>query len=391
MRILIDFTQIPVRRAGAGVYAENLARQIPSFLHGDDLLFLLLQSDELMLPQLVSGMNNVRTLFIPSCLFRNRLFLMLFEQFILPWILLNHAINVVHTLHYTIPLWAPSARVVTFHDLSMLLWPEMHTWGRRLIMPLYIRLAWRLADVIIFVSAATQRDAEELLPPVQGRCTTVAPLGVSLDLFRRPLDAELGSGLTSLQIDKPYVLFIGTIEPRKNLIRVIQAFEGIASQFPEHILILAGKLGWDFDPILQAMARSPFRERMRHLGYISEQNKRILLAGCAVLVYPSLYEGFGLPVLEAMAAGSPLITSNVSSLPEVVGAAGLTIDPESVEQLAAAMVQLLSRPELAKKYSALGQQRAQLFSWENTAAETYKAYQAAYEHDLRKGKSEKRN
>jgi hypothetical protein len=120
MRILIDFTQIPVRRAGAGVYAENLARQIPSFLHGDDLLFLLLQSDERMLPQLVSGMKNVRTLFIPSYLFRNRLFLMLFEQFILPWILLNHAIDVVHSLHYTIPLWAPSARVVTFHDLSML-------------------------------------------------------------------------------------------------------------------------------------------------------------------------------------------------------------------------------------------------------------------------------
>lgn len=381
MRILIDFTQIPVRRAGAGVYAENLVRQIPSFLQGDDLLFLLLQSDELILPQLVSGMKNVRILFIPSYLFRNRLFLMLFEQFILPWILLNHAINVVHSLHYTIPLWAPSARVVTFHDLSMLLWPEMHTWGRRLIMPRYIRLAWRLADVIIFVSAATQRDAKELLPPIQGRCTTVAPLGVSLDLFRRPLDAELGSGLTSLEIDKPYVLFIGTIEPRKNLIRVIQAFEGIASQFPEHILILAGKLGWDFDPILQAIERSPFRERMRHLGYISEQNKRILLAGCAVLVYPSLYEGFGLPVLEAMAAGSPVITSNVSSLPEVVGAAGLTIDPESVEQLATAMVQILSRPELAKKYSDLGQQRAQLFSWENTAAETYKAYQAAYEHD----------
>lgn len=393
MRILVDFTQIPIRRAGAGVYAENLAHRIPAVLQGDDLLFLLLQSDELMLPRLLSDMKNVRLIFIPR-LFRNRLLLMLFEQFILPWILLTHKIDVVHTLHYTIPLWAPSARVVTFHDLSMLLWPQMHTRGRRLIMPVYIRLAWRLADVIIFVSAATRRDAEELLPPVHGRRDRrdiVAPLGVSFDLFRPPSVEELESGLASLQIDKPYVLFIGTIEPRKNLVRVIQAFEDVASHFPEHLLILAGKLGWDFDPVLQAMERSPLRERMRHLGYISEQDKRILLAGCSVLVYPSLYEGFGLPVLEAMAAGSPLITSNVSSLPEVVGEAALLIDPESVEQLTAAMMQLLSHPELAKKYGALGQERARMFSWENTAAETYKAYQSAYQHDRHKGKSAKRD
>ena len=378
MRILIDFSQIPVRRAGAGVYAENLACRIPSLLGRDDLLFLLLQSDEVLLPRLISGMKNVKPLFIPAGVFRNRLILMIFEQLILPWMLLVHRIDVVHSLHYTIPIWAPSARVVTFHDLTMLLWPEMHTKGRRIIMPLYMRLAWRLADVIIFVSAATELDAEKLLPPLRSRLNTVIPLGVNCDLFSYLSKEVLDGRLTSLHIRQPYLLFIGTIEPRKNLVRVIQAFEKIAPQFPEHILILAGKLGWAFDPILEAVEHSPFRERIRHIGYVTEEDKRTLLTGGDLLVYPSLYEGFGLPVLEAMAAGIPAITSNVSSLPEVAGPAALMVDPESVEQLSEAIVKLLSSPELAKTYSALGRERAKTFSWDNTAAETYKAYKAAY-------------
>jgi glycosyltransferase involved in cell wall biosynthesis len=383
VRILVDFTQIPLRRAGAGVYAENLVRRLPSFLGADDLLFLLLQKDEVTLPRLLADRKNVHLLFVPSRVIRNRLILMLYEQLVLPWLLLIHKIDVLHTLHYTIPLWAPSARVVTFHDLTVLLWPQMHTRGRRVIMPLYIRSAWRLADVILFVSAATRRDAERLLPVFETRLNRVVPLGVNLDALSRPAQAELRSGLDSLQINKPYVLFVGTIEPRKNLVRLIHAFEDIAAQFPEHILILAGKLGWGFDPVLEAVASSPIRKRIRHLGYISDESKRVLLGGCELLVYPSLYEGFGLPVLEAMAAGIPLITSNVSSLPEVVGAAALLVDPESVDQIAAAMALLLGDRDLANKYGALGQERARMFSWENTAAETYKAYQAAYKRGRR--------
>jgi glycosyltransferase involved in cell wall biosynthesis len=378
MKILIDFTQIPVQRAGAGVYAENLVHELPPCLRREDLLFLLLQSDEVKLPLLLAEMKNVRLLFIPSVLFRNRLVLMVFEQLILPWLLLRHDIDVVHSLHYTFPFWAPSARVVTFHDLTMLLWPQMHTWGRRLIMPVYIRLAWRAADEIIFVSAATRSDAEKLLPPVEGRLRTVVPLGISAETFSLVSEDDSGDRLTSLQVKKPYLLFIGTIEPRKNLVRVIQAFEGLASQFPKHTLVLVGKLGWDFEPVLKAVASSAYRERIRYIGYIADEDKRALLAGSSVLVYPSLYEGFGLPVLEAMAAGVPVVTSNVSSLPEVVGTAALMVDPESIEQLIAAMVRILSDPELAKTLGALGRERARVFSWKNTAAETYKAYLAAY-------------
>jgi glycosyltransferase involved in cell wall biosynthesis len=378
MRILVDFTPIPLQRAGAGVYAENLVRRLPSFLGPDDVLFLLLQKDEVTLPPLFAGRKNVRLLFLPSRVFRNRLMSMLSEQLILPWLLLFHKIDVVHTLHYMVPLWAPARRVVTFHDLTHLLRPEMHTRARRLLMPVFVRSGWRFADVILFVSASTRRDAERMLPPRRNGLNTVAPLGVGAEAFHRLSDEDLRDGLRFLEIKQPYLLFIGTIEPRKNLLRIIRAFENIASQFPEHILILAGGLGWGFEPVLAAIAGSPVRERIRHLGYISEENKRVLLAGGDLLVYPSLYEGFGLPVLEAMAAGIPVVTSNISSLPEVVGSAAPMIDPESEEQLTAAMALLLSDRDLAKKYSGLGQQRARMFSWENTAAETYKAYQAAH-------------
>jgi glycosyltransferase involved in cell wall biosynthesis len=377
VRILVDFTLIPLQRAGAGVYAENLVRRLPSFLGPNDVLFLLLQKDEATLPPLLAGRKNVRLLFLPSRVFRHRLMSMLGEQLILPWLLLFHKIDVVHTLHYSVPLWASARRVVTFHDLTYLLWPGMHTRARRILMPVFIRSSWRLADVILFVSASTRRDAERLLPAAKDRPHLVAPLGVGAEAFNRPSDEDLRNGLRSLEIQQPYVLFIGTIEPRKNILRLVHAFENIASQFPNHILVLAGGLGWGFEPVLAAIAASPVRERIRHLGYISEGNKRVLLGGGDLLVYPSLYEGFGLPVLEAMAAGIPVITSNVSSLPEVAGAAAPMVDPESEEQLTAAIALLLGDRDLAQKYSALGQQRAKMFSWENTAAKTYKAYQAA--------------
>jgi glycosyltransferase involved in cell wall biosynthesis len=382
MRILVDFSPIPLQRAGAGIYAENLVRRLPTLLGPDDVLFLLLQKDEVTLPPWFAGMKNVRLLFLPSRVFRNRLMSMLSEQLILPWLLLVHKIDVVHTLHYMVPLWAPARRVVTFHDLTHLLRPQMHTRARRLLMPVFVRSGWRFADVILFVSASTRRDAERVLPP-RKMLNTVAPLGVSSEAFHRPADEDLRNGLSSLEIKQPYLLFIGTIEPRKNLLRIIRAFENIASQFPQHTLILAGGLGWGFEPVLAAIASSPVRERIRHLGYISEESKRVLLAGGDLLVYPSLYEGFGLPVLEAMAAGIPVVTSNISSLPEVVGSAAPMVDPESEEQLTAAMALLLSDRDLAKKYSGLGQQRARMFSWENTAAETYRAYQTAYKRGHR--------
>lgn len=383
MKILIDFTQIPVERTGAGVYAENLIRELPAHLQDGDQLVILAQSDEEKIPQLLGDATNLQMLSIPSRIFRNRFLLMLFEQVLLPWILMIHRVDVLHSLHYTLPLYAPASRVVTFHDLTMLLSPELHTRSRRWIMPLYMRLAWRLADAILFVSASTQEDAEKLFPPSQ-KSRAVTPLGVSSSAFVDVSANEIRGRLAQLDVKLPYLLFVGTVEPRKNLLRLIKAFEAIADQVPDCTLILAGKLGWDYEPVVHAIASSPISKRIRHMGYISDQTKRILLSGCSALVYPSLYEGFGLPVVEGMAAGAPVITSNVSSLPEVAGAAAVLVDPTSVEQLSAAMKTLLLDPHLGEEYGRQGRERARTFSWSRTAAATYTAYRSAFGSSLRR-------
>ena len=382
MKILLDFTQIPVDRTGAGVYAENLIQELVHILSPTDVLFLLIHDDELLVPQFVDKVANVRVLTIPSRIFRNRAALIFYEQFLLPWLLSIKSIDVIHSLHYTHPFFSPAARVVTFHDLTFFLWPQLHTRARRTIMPIFIRLAWKRAESIIFVSASTRRDAEKLLP-VSKSIRTVIPLGVKSDFFLRFRNDEIQDALQRLNIHHPYLLFLGTVEPRKNLIRLLHAFEKIAERQPDCILVIAGKLGWDYEPVIETIAASNFRERILHMGYVSETDKRVLLAGCIMLVYPSLYEGFGLPVLEAMAAGAPVITSKVSSLPEVAGEAAILIDPESVDQLASAMQLLLDEPVRLNKFKELGPERAKIFSWKKTATETYKAYQTAYQHRRR--------
>jgi glycosyltransferase involved in cell wall biosynthesis len=375
MRILIDFTPIPVDRAGVGVYAENLVREIAVMLHPDDSLFLLIQDDELTIPQIVRNVANIEILSIPSRLFRNRLALMLYEQSVLPWVLLKRRIDVIHSLHYMHPIFSPATRVVTVHDLTHSLMPDLHTRGRRLLIPIFAKRAVKHAEGVIFVSTSTHADAERLWSK-QNNLQRVIPLGVGPEAFVVPSTQAVREVSDRFNIQRPYLLFVGTVEPRKNLLRLIEAFAEVGRAHPSCLLVIAGKLGWDFKPVLEAIASSSVREQITYLGYISDEEKRALMAGCVALVYPSLYEGFGLPVLEGMAAGIPVVTSNVSSLPEVAGNAALLVDPNATDQIALAINRLLSDPNLAANLSTAGRQQAQKFSWTRTAKETYEMYRA---------------
>jgi glycosyltransferase involved in cell wall biosynthesis len=175
-----------------------------------------------------------------------------------------------------------------------------------------------------------------------------------------------GPGHPALE-GKPYVLAVGTLEPRKNLERLISAWSSLdANARAGHVLALVGPVGWDAAPILAA-ARD---QGAQLLGRVREEELRALYAGASAFAYPSLYEGFGLPVLEAMAAGAPVLTSNVSSLPEVAGDAALLVDPTDVTAIATGLSRLLSDPALAESLRARGRARAAEFSWERTARET---------------------
>ena len=298
---------------------------------------------------------------------------MLFEQLALPFLLKQHTIHIIHSLHYTFPLFAPCSRAVTIHDLTFFLFPELHTRGRRLLFPFFIRRAMRAAECPIFVSRSTQQDAEHLLGSSR-HPGHVVPLGVSLP---RPMTAaELTSFLQPLGIAQPYLLFLGTVEPRKNVVRLIQAFEAVAQNHPELSLVIAGKLGWHCEPVMAALASSPVSSRIRHLGFVTEDQKQALLSSCATLVYPSLYEGFGLPVLEAMVHGAPVITSSVSSMPEVAGSAALLVDPLSLSGLSDAMESIFANVRVSAELQRNGLRRAAEFSWRKNAETTYQAYQS---------------
>ena len=165
-----------------------------------------------------------------------------------------------------------------------------------------------------------------------------------------------------------YFLYLGTLQPRKNLERLLQAYAQLSGDVPA--LVLAGAKGWYFERIAAAIAALGLGERVFLPGYVPDEDVPALLTGALALVFPSLYEGFGLPVLEAMACGTPVVTANTSSLPEVVGEAGLLVDPLRVDEIAAAMQRLLADEALRAELSRRGLERAGLFSWDRCARET---------------------
>jgi glycosyltransferase involved in cell wall biosynthesis len=181
-------------------------------------------------------------------------------------------------------------------------------------------------------------------------------------------------------LDSPYVLFIGTLQPRKNLERLLVAFDRVAAERPGLLLALAGASGWQTDRLERALARVRLRDRVRQLGFVPDADLPTLLSGSLGLAFPSRYEGVGLPALEAMACGVPVLASNTSSLPEVVGEAGLLVDPLSVDAIADGLRRLVDDAELRRALGQLGQARAASFTWERAARETLGVLRSAH-HD----------
>jgi alpha-1,3-rhamnosyl/mannosyltransferase len=250
--------------------------------------------------------------------------------------------------------------VVTVHDLVPFVHREWARTSSARIEQATIRPALRRAKALACDSDATRRDLMRLFPSATAKARTI-PLAAD-PAFAEPVTQ---SGHPSL--DRPYVLAVGTLEPRKNLERLVAAWLAVDPALRrDRLLALVGPLGWDAAPILQAAREAG----ARLLGRVSEEELRALYAGCAAFVYPSLYEGFGLPVLEAMAAGAPVITSRVSSLPEVAGDAALLVDPLDVADITGALSRVLADGALATELRRRAPERARAFSWSRTARDT---------------------
>lgn len=295
------------------------------------------------------------------------------ERIALPAITRRDEISLFHGTVNTLPAGLKCPAVVTVHDLALLRWPEQVPFRRFRYLSKAIQRAVELADRIIAVSTATRDDLVELLGVDPGK-VAVAPLGVDRSFAPPPTDAlaefRERNGLTA-----PIILSVSTLEPRKNLPRLLEAFAQLAPDIL-HQLVLVGPEGWRAGPLGEALERLKLGSRVRLTGFVPDVDLRLWYAAADLFAFPSLYEGFGLPVLEAMACGTTVLTSNVSALPEVAGDAAILVDPSSVESIATGMRSALTDPVASSARSARGLAQAREFTWERTAALTAEVYRA---------------
>ena len=287
----------------------------------------------------------------------------------LSWEMARCPPDVLFVPAHVLPLVHPRASLVTVHDLGYLHFPRAHPWPQRLYLDASTRWNASAAMHLLADSEATRNDLVTKYGARPEKITVVYP-GVDEALVpaRDPVDIEVAKACLGITGD--YFLYLGTLQPRKNLIRLIAAFAGLEHQTrgPELTLVLAGKRGRFYSDLLAGVQRLGLEERVRFPGYVSDEDKAVLLSGALALVFPSLYEGFGLPVLEAQACGCPVIASATSSLPEVSGGAALLVDPRDTAAITAAMQRIAADRSLREALTVRGFANARRFSWAACAA-----------------------
>ena len=278
-------------------------------------------------------------------------------------------------------LSAGQKSILTVHDLSFLRYPEFFS-GRKNFWHRTLGLKSLLNSFshLVAVSTSTRADLVELLQ-VDPEKVTIIHSGIN----KPNLNFENNLATTYLKqigINEPYILYLGNLEPRKNIDGLIEAYNIYRATNPNRhdCLVLAGAVAWKTKSILEAYRNSPYKSDIKITGYITEQQKTYLYVRAGLFVYPSFYEGFGFPPLEAMSYGVPVVCSNVSSLPEIVAGAALTIDPYNIASLAEAMSQMIESPELLSQFTRVGKEQAAKFDWQETAKVYLSLFESLFKH-----------
>jgi len=312
----------------------------------------------------------------------NRLVRILWEQTSLPWSALQAKADLLHALAFVAPLACPLPTVVTVYDLSFLLYPAVFNWLNRLYLSAMTPPSVRKARRVIAISESTKRDLVRLMHIPPERVDVVYP-GLEPDI--KPIEdpAALAAFRRRHNLPDHFVLFVGTLEPRKNADALVRAYGLLRRRgVVRHALVLAGSRGWRYESIFAAIEESGVADDVILPGYVAREELAFWYSAADIFVYPSLYEGFGLPVLEAMACGTPVITSTASSLPEVAGDAACLVDPNDTGGLAEAIEHVLTQADVRAEMSAKGRQRAATFTWERMAQSTRNVYEKALASSL---------
>jgi glycosyltransferase involved in cell wall biosynthesis len=373
MRIGIDTTPLPARPVGAGNYIIQLVNaltRLDAELDEHELVIFAHRENRQAFDPAAD--DRVSWILTPHL---SPVMRLLWEQVSLPRLARKQRLDLLHSLHYTRPLWLPCASVVTLHDMTFFLQPELHTRVKRFFFPRAIRYSARHATALIADSESTRQDAIRMLN-IDPQKITTALLGATPNFHPISESELLTATRKKYNLPDDFILYVGLVEPRKNLPLLIRALASLRQQGYPIPLVIVGRFGWRHAAVLEQIEQLGLKEHVIFTGYVPQADLPILYNLASVFVYPTLYEGFGLPVLEAMACGAAVVTSAVSSLPEIVGDTGLLVPPGDEPALAQAIASLLSDQEMAARLSQAAQTRALEFSWKRTAQKTWQVYQS---------------
>jgi glycosyltransferase involved in cell wall biosynthesis len=365
MRVAIDARKL--HDFGIGTYIRNLLRHLARTDPDTEFVLLCGEADLGVAAQLGP---NFRAVLEPSPNYSLR------EQVHVPWVLRRERPDVYHAPHYVLPAGVRCPSVVTIHDCIHLMFPQ---YLPNRIAYAYARAqmwaAARRSDCILTVSEASKRDILHLFNVAPEKIVVVYN-AIDTHFSVTPSEEAVARVRERYQLDHRFVLYVGNIKPHKNLVRLIEAFDELRRGELEDLkLLIIGDQISKLPALRRAVHRHKLHKHVRFLGYLGDDQLAILYRLASVFAFPSLYEGFGLPPLEAMASGTPVLTSNVSSLPEVVGDAAVLVNPYDVDDIVDGLRRVLTNPALAAEMRRKGIERAREFSWERSVAKTWGVYQ----------------
>lgn len=368
MRIGIDATPLPARPAGAGTYILQLIQALADSNEGHDLIVFVQRSRS----NLFQDNPSRRFMVVPVSDMPPALRL-IWEQVSLPRLCRDHQLDLLHSLHYTSPARSPCLSVVTFHDMTFFMYPQLHTLSKRVLFPIFIRSSARQANALIAVSEATRQDAIRLLKIPPEKITTI-PNGVAAHFHPLTDQVQLEACRQRYSLPKDFILYVGTMEPRKDLPLLIRAFQRLVQEDTSHHLVLVGRQGWMVGELGKTIKQFQLEPFIHTTGYVPYSDLPMIYNLARVFVYPSIYEGFGFPPVEAMACGTPVIATSIPVNRDHIGEAGLLLPPGDEDSLFDNLSRLIKDRQFREELSARGIQRSKAFSWRKSALSTMEVY-----------------
>lgn len=378
MHLCLDYQPAVAQRAGIGRYTRMLAKHIaPFFGTGDRLrLFYLDFFRKAEPPDCSSGAEANPWRILPGAILQQ-----LWKRGLPPaFDTIAGDADLYHFTNFIIPPVSKKAKaVVSIFDMSFMRYPQCAEAHNLAYMTSRIGKTIERADAVITISKFSTDETIEFFPAAAGKTFNI-PLGLDQSLSAPEAD-KITETKKRLGLNRPYILSVGTLEPRKNYTFLVEAFEKLDRNDVD--LVIAGMPGWQCEPILEKITKSPRASQIKYLKYVADTDLAALYAGAEVFALASLYEGFGFPPLEAMLCGTPVVSSNGGSLPEVLGDAADIVTSFDAELWAMALNKMLGDSARRESFRSRGLARASIYKWENTASATFNVYKKVYEGGLR--------